>query len=147
MPLRAIARLIQTMLYSQRFFPYYVYNILGGIEEDGKPLSSFQCSVFLPSLPLPTILSSFPWPSSKYRLWHTLTGLPSIAFVLSPYPTGRFANMVSLHHIRLSSVIDAAHRHSCIFYHAGPLRWTSRHRPSLRNVVGTERHVTAISYV
>jgi 20S proteasome alpha/beta subunit len=36
MPLRSIARLIQTMLYAQRFFPYYVYNILGGIEEDGK---------------------------------------------------------------------------------------------------------------
>ena len=38
MPLRAIARLIQTMLYAQRFFPYYVYNILGGIEEDGECL-------------------------------------------------------------------------------------------------------------
>jgi len=35
MPLRAIARMIQTMLYAKRFFPYYVYNILGGIEEDG----------------------------------------------------------------------------------------------------------------
>jgi len=35
MPLRSIARLIQTMLYARRFFPYYVYNILGGIEEDG----------------------------------------------------------------------------------------------------------------
>jgi 20S proteasome subunit beta 6 len=35
MPVRAIARLIQTMLYARRFFPYYVYNILGGIEEDG----------------------------------------------------------------------------------------------------------------
>ncbi|KAG2054048.1 N-terminal nucleophile aminohydrolase [Suillus hirtellus] len=35
MPLRAIARLIQTMLYGRRFFPYYVYNILGGVEEDG----------------------------------------------------------------------------------------------------------------
>ncbi|CCO34800.1 20S proteasome subunit beta 6 [Rhizoctonia solani AG-1 IB] len=32
---KAIARLIQTMLYAQRFFPYYVYNILSGIEEDG----------------------------------------------------------------------------------------------------------------
>ena len=40
MPLRAIARLIQTMLYAQRFFPYYVYNILGGIEEDGMCYSS-----------------------------------------------------------------------------------------------------------
>ena len=38
MPLRAIARLIQTMLYAQRFFPYYVYNILGGIEDDGAYL-------------------------------------------------------------------------------------------------------------
>ncbi|KAF8206546.1 proteasome subunit [Mycena galopus ATCC 62051] len=36
MPLRAIARLIQTMLYARRFFPYYVHNILGGIEEDGS---------------------------------------------------------------------------------------------------------------
>lgn len=35
MGLKAIARMIQTMLYSRRFFPYYVYNILGGIEEDG----------------------------------------------------------------------------------------------------------------
>jgi 20S proteasome subunit beta 6 len=35
MGLKAIARMIQTMLYGRRFFPYYVYNILGGIEEDG----------------------------------------------------------------------------------------------------------------
>lgn len=40
MPLHAIARLIQTMLYAKRFFPYYVYNILGGIEEDGQYYSS-----------------------------------------------------------------------------------------------------------
>lgn len=36
MPLHAIARLIQTMLYAKRFFPYYVLIILGGIEEDGS---------------------------------------------------------------------------------------------------------------
>ncbi len=41
MPLKAIARLIQTMLYAQRFFPYYVYNILGGIEEDGTRFGLF----------------------------------------------------------------------------------------------------------
>ncbi len=45
MPIRAIARLIQTMLYSRRFFPYYVYNILGGIEEDGKlEISPLGCT-------------------------------------------------------------------------------------------------------
>ncbi|GHJ88560.1 hypothetical protein NliqN6_4962 [Naganishia liquefaciens] len=36
MPLKSIARLIQTMLYARRMFPYYVYNILSGIEEDGS---------------------------------------------------------------------------------------------------------------
>ncbi|OXC69723.1 hypothetical protein AYX13_01892 [Cryptococcus neoformans] len=36
MGLKSIARMIQTMLYGKRFFPYYVYNILGGIEEDGS---------------------------------------------------------------------------------------------------------------
>lgn len=35
MGIKSIARMIQTMLYAKRFFPYYVYNILGGIEEDG----------------------------------------------------------------------------------------------------------------
>jgi len=39
MPIRSIARLIQTMLYARRFFPYYVYNILGGIEEDGMSIA------------------------------------------------------------------------------------------------------------
>lgn len=36
MSLSAIARMISGMLYGKRFFPYYVYNILGGIDEDGK---------------------------------------------------------------------------------------------------------------
>ena len=43
MPLGAIARLIQTMLYGRRFFPYYVYNILGGIEEDGTSITLPLC--------------------------------------------------------------------------------------------------------
>jgi hypothetical protein len=88
MPLRAIARLIQTMLYAKRFFPYYVYNILGGIEEDGmssfhlgvtvsahsvyprspKPRPTFSFSIHcqsdlnrssIPNLPSPTLLSIF----------------------------------------------------------------------------------------
>jgi 20S proteasome subunit beta 6 len=36
MGLKAIARMIQTMLYGKRFFPYYAYIIIGGIEEDGE---------------------------------------------------------------------------------------------------------------
>lgn len=44
MGLKAIARMIQTMLYAKRFFPYYVYNILGGIEEDGKLLSTLRAA-------------------------------------------------------------------------------------------------------
>jgi len=33
--LASIARMIQTMLYGKRFFPYYSYVILGGIDRDG----------------------------------------------------------------------------------------------------------------
>lgn len=36
MPLQGIARMISTILYSKRFFPFYVYNILGGLDEEGK---------------------------------------------------------------------------------------------------------------
>lgn len=35
MDLPAIARLVQTMLYGKRFFPFYTYVILGGIDRDG----------------------------------------------------------------------------------------------------------------
>lgn len=28
--------MISTILYGKRFFPYYVYNILGGIDENGE---------------------------------------------------------------------------------------------------------------
>lgn len=48
MPIRAIARLIQTMLYARRFFPYYVYNILGGIEEDGMSNSDNPTCLLTP---------------------------------------------------------------------------------------------------
>jgi 20S proteasome subunit beta 6 len=32
----AIAQLIAIMLYSKRFFPYYTFNIIGGLDEEGK---------------------------------------------------------------------------------------------------------------
>lgn len=84
MPLRAIARLIQTMLYAKRFFPYYVYNILGGIEEDGMSLFRYflrfsfvsgELSPFFLSLKLNCALSreDTAYPASK--LMHMITAL------------------------------------------------------------------------
>lgn len=31
----AIAAMLSTILYGRRFFPYYVYNIIGGLDEEG----------------------------------------------------------------------------------------------------------------
>ncbi|XP_003743654.1 proteasome subunit beta type-1 [Galendromus occidentalis] len=36
MSTKAIAQCCSTMLYSRRFFPYFAWNILAGIDEDGK---------------------------------------------------------------------------------------------------------------
>lgn len=32
----AIAAMLSTILYGRRFFPYYVYNIIGGLDEQGR---------------------------------------------------------------------------------------------------------------
>ena len=34
----AIAAMLSTILYGRRFFPYYVYNIIGGLDEQGTAL-------------------------------------------------------------------------------------------------------------
>ena len=67
MPLHAIARLVQTMLYAQRFFPYYVYNILGGIEEDGKPLNPCQAVSHSPIKVLAPFTPLIPWDPTSAR--------------------------------------------------------------------------------
>uniref|UniRef100_A0A9J7Y5P8 Proteasome subunit beta type-1 n=1 Tax=Cyprinus carpio carpio TaxID=630221 RepID=A0A9J7Y5P8_CYPCA len=45
----AIAAMLSTILYGRRFFPYYVYNIIGGLDEEGRgavysfdPVGSYQ---------------------------------------------------------------------------------------------------------
>jgi len=32
----SIAQLLSTLLYSRRFFPYYVYNVLAGLDNNGE---------------------------------------------------------------------------------------------------------------
>lgn len=44
----AIAAMLSTILYGRRFFPYYAYNIIGGLDEEGKRFngSSINSIVF-----------------------------------------------------------------------------------------------------
>ena len=80
MPLRSIARLIQTMLYAQRFFPYYVYNILGGIEEDGKHVPFFSSSRTGTHLLL--INAQVPARSTRLILWVHMSARPVVLLEL-----------------------------------------------------------------
>jgi len=36
MQISSVARMTQTLLYGKRFFPYYVYTIIGGLDAEGK---------------------------------------------------------------------------------------------------------------
>ncbi|KAL7890414.1 hypothetical protein AOLI_G00026720 [Acnodon oligacanthus] len=50
----AIAAMLSTILYGRRFFPYYVYNIIGGLDEEGRgavykfdPVGSYQRDTYI----------------------------------------------------------------------------------------------------
>lgn len=36
MSTQSIAQLASTVLYGKRFFPYYTFNIIGGLDEEGN---------------------------------------------------------------------------------------------------------------
>lgn len=53
MSCKSIAQMLSTMLYYKRFFPYYTYNIIAGIDEEGRgavysfdPVGSYEREVY-----------------------------------------------------------------------------------------------------
>lgn len=40
MEIESVAQLMQVLLYQKRFFPYYTFNTLGGIDAEGIPSNS-----------------------------------------------------------------------------------------------------------
>ena len=66
MPLHAIARMISTILYSKRFFPYYSYVLLGGLDEQGQgavysydPVGSYERVICNASGPAQGLMQTF----------------------------------------------------------------------------------------
>merc|ERR1712002_800337 len=62
----AIAAMISKMLYYRRFFPYYVYNIVAGLDENGKgavysydPVGSYEREKFRAAGSASSMLQSF----------------------------------------------------------------------------------------
>jgi hypothetical protein len=66
MSVQSIAQAAAIKLYSRRFFPYYTFNILGGLDEHGKgavysydPVGSFEREEFRAGGSAATLLQPF----------------------------------------------------------------------------------------
>jgi len=62
----SIAQMLSTMLYYKRFFPYYTYNILAGLDKEGKgavysydPVGSYEREVYRAAGSASSMLQSF----------------------------------------------------------------------------------------
>ncbi|XP_057303985.1 proteasome subunit beta type-1-B-like [Hydractinia symbiolongicarpus] len=62
----SIAQMLSTMLYYKRFFPYYTYNIIAGLDKDGKgavysydPVGSYEREVYRATGSSSSMLQSF----------------------------------------------------------------------------------------
>ena len=45
MSCEALAQMLSSTLYYRRFFPYYTYNIIAGIDNQGKGITGFYVSL------------------------------------------------------------------------------------------------------
>jgi len=66
MSCKSIAQMLSTMLYYKRFFPYYTYNILAGLDEEGKgaiysfdPVGSYERETYRAGGSSSSMLQSF----------------------------------------------------------------------------------------
>ena len=63
----AIAQMLSTMLYGKRFFPYYVWNTLGGLDADGKSVGDSPSHTLLGK---GCVFSYDPVGNFEKRLWN-----------------------------------------------------------------------------
>lgn len=63
---KSIAQMLSTMLYYKRFFPYYTYNLLAGLDEEGKgaiysydPVGSYERETYRAEGSAASMLQSF----------------------------------------------------------------------------------------